>query len=106
MWVIDHCAGLDVLLGADFMIPAGVRLDMFYSNAKIPDEVSIPFIKTQAMKNGPEIHYEFEKTSVVEDSQCLDEEDEICGTNGHELSEKMPIAQAQDKNLYKKEEKL
>ncbi|OWZ01980.1 hypothetical protein PHMEG_00026542 [Phytophthora megakarya] len=58
MWVIDHCAGVDVLLGTDFMIPAGVPLDIFHSNAKLPDEVSILLIKTQAMKNEPEIHYE------------------------------------------------
>ncbi|OWY93932.1 hypothetical protein PHMEG_00036488 [Phytophthora megakarya] len=58
MWVIDHCAGVDVLLGTDFVIPAGVRLDMFHSNAKLPDEVSIPLIKTQAMKDEPELHYE------------------------------------------------
>ncbi|OWY98517.1 hypothetical protein PHMEG_00030702, partial [Phytophthora megakarya] len=29
---------VDVLLGTDFMIPAGVRLDMFHSNAKLSDE--------------------------------------------------------------------
>ncbi|OWZ15824.1 hypothetical protein PHMEG_00010471 [Phytophthora megakarya] len=28
-----------VLLGTDFMIPAGVRLNMFHSNAKLPDDV-------------------------------------------------------------------
>ncbi|OWZ04091.1 hypothetical protein PHMEG_00024070 [Phytophthora megakarya] len=66
MWVIDHCAGVDVLLGTDFlMIPAGVRLDMFHSNAKLPDKVSIPLINTQAMKNEPETHYEFSGPSTT-----------------------------------------
>ncbi|OWZ04978.1 Eukaryotic/viral aspartic protease [Phytophthora megakarya] len=56
---------VDVLLGTDFMIPAGVRLDMFHSNAKLPDEVSIPLIKTQAMKDEPEVHYEVSGPSAT-----------------------------------------
>ncbi|KAE9002807.1 hypothetical protein PR002_g17529 [Phytophthora rubi] len=46
LWIMDHGAGVDVVLGTDFMIPAGVRLDMFYATARLPDEVSIPLIKT------------------------------------------------------------
>ncbi|OWZ00449.1 hypothetical protein PHMEG_00028354, partial [Phytophthora megakarya] len=51
-------AMVDVLLGTDFMIPAVVRLDMFHSNANLPEEVTIPLVKLQAMKNEPERHYE------------------------------------------------
>ncbi|OWZ10176.1 hypothetical protein PHMEG_00017015 [Phytophthora megakarya] len=58
MWVINHCAGVDALLRTEFMIPEGVLLDMFHSDAKLPDEVLISLIKTQAMRNEPEIHYE------------------------------------------------
>ncbi|KAE9270169.1 hypothetical protein PR003_g30916, partial [Phytophthora rubi] len=46
LWIMDHGAGVDVVLGTDFMIPAGVRLDMFHATARLPDEVSIPLIKT------------------------------------------------------------
>ncbi|GMF38026.1 unnamed protein product [Phytophthora lilii] len=45
--IMDHNAGVDVVLGTDFMIPAGVRLDLFNATAKLPDEVKVPLIKTQ-----------------------------------------------------------
>ncbi|GMF24885.1 unnamed protein product [Phytophthora fragariaefolia] len=47
LWVMDHGAGVDVVLGMDFMIPADVRLDLFQATARLPDEVEIPLIKTQ-----------------------------------------------------------
>ncbi|OWY92673.1 LOW QUALITY PROTEIN: hypothetical protein PHMEG_00038227, partial [Phytophthora megakarya] len=37
MWIMEHSAGVDVVLGTDFMIPAGVRL---------PDEVTVPLVKS------------------------------------------------------------
>ncbi|GMF52036.1 unnamed protein product [Phytophthora fragariaefolia] len=49
LWVMNHGAGVDVVLGTDFMIPAGVRLDLFHATARLPDEVEIPLIKTQRM---------------------------------------------------------
>ncbi|GMG17002.1 unnamed protein product [Phytophthora fragariaefolia] len=55
LWIMDHNAGVDVVLGTDFMIPAGVRLDLFQANAKRPDEVMIPLIKTMSMLNEPEV---------------------------------------------------
>ncbi|OWY96669.1 Eukaryotic/viral aspartic protease [Phytophthora megakarya] len=45
---MEHCAGSDVVLGTDFMIPAGIRLDLFNANAKLPGEVMVPLIKTQS----------------------------------------------------------
>ncbi|KAE9014279.1 hypothetical protein PR002_g14259 [Phytophthora rubi] len=39
MWVMDHSAGVDVVLGMDFMVPAGIRLDLFHGTARLPDEV-------------------------------------------------------------------
>ncbi|GMF57059.1 unnamed protein product [Phytophthora fragariaefolia] len=49
LWVMDHGAGVDVALGAYFMIPAGVRLDFFHATTRLPDDVEIPLIKTQRM---------------------------------------------------------
>ncbi|OWZ07385.1 Eukaryotic/viral aspartic protease [Phytophthora megakarya] len=46
-WVMEHSAGSEVVLGTDFMIPAGIRLDLFHATAKLPDEVMIPLVKTQ-----------------------------------------------------------
>ncbi|OWZ08082.1 hypothetical protein PHMEG_00019431 [Phytophthora megakarya] len=46
MWIMDHSAGVDVVLGTDFMIPAGVRLDLFHGIARLPDEVMVPLIKS------------------------------------------------------------
>ncbi|KAG2886255.1 hypothetical protein PC114_g8538 [Phytophthora cactorum] len=49
VWFMDHNAGVDAVLGTDFMIPAGVRLDLFNAAAKLPGEVMITLIKTQNM---------------------------------------------------------
>ncbi|GMF66004.1 unnamed protein product [Phytophthora lilii] len=46
VWIMDHNAGVDVVLGTDFMIPAGVRLDLFHGTARLPDEVMVPLVKS------------------------------------------------------------
>ncbi|OWZ04707.1 LOW QUALITY PROTEIN: hypothetical protein PHMEG_00023343 [Phytophthora megakarya] len=46
MWIMDHSAGVDVVLGTDFLIPAGARLDLFHGTARLPDEVMVPLIKS------------------------------------------------------------
>ncbi|OWZ08414.1 hypothetical protein PHMEG_00019049 [Phytophthora megakarya] len=46
MWIIDLSAGIDVVLGTDFMIPAGVRLDLLHGTARLPDEVTVPLVKS------------------------------------------------------------
>ncbi|KAE8976663.1 hypothetical protein PF004_g32216 [Phytophthora fragariae] len=33
VWIMDHSAGVDVVLGMDFMVPAGIRLDLFHASA-------------------------------------------------------------------------
>ncbi|OWZ13270.1 Eukaryotic/viral aspartic protease [Phytophthora megakarya] len=43
---MEHSAGVDVVLGTDFMIPAGVRLDLFHGTARLPDEVTVPLVKS------------------------------------------------------------
>ncbi|POM62539.1 LOW QUALITY PROTEIN: reverse transcriptase [Phytophthora palmivora] len=40
IWVGD-LAGQDAILGIDFMVPAGIRLDMAYGSISLPDEVRI-----------------------------------------------------------------
>ncbi|GMF66450.1 unnamed protein product [Phytophthora lilii] len=47
VWIMPHFAGVDVILGTDFMMPAGVRLDLFRSTMQNPDEVVVPLIKAQ-----------------------------------------------------------
>ncbi|OWZ00386.1 hypothetical protein PHMEG_00028434 [Phytophthora megakarya] len=46
MWIMEHSAGVDVVLGTDFMIFAGVRLDLFHGTARLPDEVIVPLVKS------------------------------------------------------------
>ncbi|GMF50324.1 unnamed protein product [Phytophthora fragariaefolia] len=50
----SNCGPVDVVLSADFMIPAGVLLDLFQANVKLPDEIMIPLIKTMNMLDEPE----------------------------------------------------
>ncbi|POM72921.1 LOW QUALITY PROTEIN: Eukaryotic/viral aspartic protease, active site, partial [Phytophthora palmivora] len=40
IWVGD-LAGQDAILGMDFMVPAGIRLDLAYGSISLPDEVRI-----------------------------------------------------------------
>ncbi|KAI9998245.1 hypothetical protein PInf_002605 [Phytophthora infestans] len=54
MWVMAHSAGVDVVLGTDFIIPAGIRLDLFHGAAQLPHEVQIPLIKTKNMIDSEE----------------------------------------------------
>ncbi|OWY91503.1 hypothetical protein PHMEG_00039896, partial [Phytophthora megakarya] len=43
---MDHSAGSEVVLGTDFMIPAGIRLDLFNATAKLPGEEMVPLVKS------------------------------------------------------------
>ncbi|EGZ20229.1 hypothetical protein PHYSODRAFT_328365 [Phytophthora sojae] len=51
MWIMDHSAGVDVVLGMDVMIPAGIRLDLFHGTARLPDEVRVPLLKSQSVRD-------------------------------------------------------
>ncbi|EGZ24289.1 hypothetical protein PHYSODRAFT_260223 [Phytophthora sojae] len=51
MLIMDHSAGVDVVLGMDFMIPAGIRLDLFHGTARLPDEVMVPLLKSQSAED-------------------------------------------------------
>ncbi|KAE9185657.1 hypothetical protein PF004_g23296 [Phytophthora fragariae] len=45
--IMDHSAGVDVVLDMDFMVPAGIRLDLFHGTARLPDEDMVPFLKSK-----------------------------------------------------------
>ena len=44
VWIMPHHAGVDLILGTDFMTPASIRLDLFNTTAKLPDEIAIPLL--------------------------------------------------------------
>ncbi|POM73052.1 Hypothetical protein PHPALM_10138, partial [Phytophthora palmivora] len=46
VWIMPHYAGVDLILGTDFMIPAGIRLDLYNSAAKLPDELVVPLLRS------------------------------------------------------------
>ncbi|KAI9996362.1 hypothetical protein PInf_013788 [Phytophthora infestans] len=43
---MPHHAEVDLILGTDFMIPAGIRLDLYNSSVKLPDELVILLIRS------------------------------------------------------------
>ncbi|KAE9266425.1 hypothetical protein PF008_g31609 [Phytophthora fragariae] len=47
VWIMDHSACVDVVLGMDFMVPAGIRLDLFHGTARLPDEDMVPLLKSK-----------------------------------------------------------
>ncbi|EGZ04430.1 hypothetical protein PHYSODRAFT_343274 [Phytophthora sojae] len=53
VWILDHHAGVELILGTDFMIPAGIRLDLYNSVVKLPDEVVLPLVKSQNSADEP-----------------------------------------------------
>ncbi|KAE8997263.1 hypothetical protein PR001_g19632 [Phytophthora rubi] len=54
VWIMDHHAGVDLILGTDFMIPAGIRLDLYNSKAKLPDDIEINLIKSASAREDTE----------------------------------------------------
>ncbi|POM81067.1 Hypothetical protein PHPALM_1023 [Phytophthora palmivora] len=46
VWIIPHHAGVNLILGTDFVIPAGIRLGLYNSAAKLPDEVVAPLLRS------------------------------------------------------------
>ncbi|KAE9289635.1 hypothetical protein PR003_g25503 [Phytophthora rubi] len=54
VWIMDHLAGVDLILGTDFMIPAGIRLDLYNSKAKLSDEIEINLIKSASAREDTE----------------------------------------------------
>ncbi|OWZ19079.1 hypothetical protein PHMEG_0006727 [Phytophthora megakarya] len=46
IWIMDHSASGDVVLGTYSMVPAGVRLDLFHGTTRLPDVVIVPLVKS------------------------------------------------------------
>ena len=44
VWISDHHAGVDLLLGVDFLMSAGIRLDLYSGRAILPDEIRVPLL--------------------------------------------------------------
>ncbi|GMF24388.1 unnamed protein product [Phytophthora fragariaefolia] len=82
LWVMDHEAGVDEVLGTDFMIPAGVRLELLHATARLPDEVEIPLVKTQRMADTRE-----------EGPHVPDGPTEVLTIPGHESRDYRPMRQ-------------
>ncbi|OWY90587.1 hypothetical protein PHMEG_00041220 [Phytophthora megakarya] len=47
-WVMDHSTVSEVMFGTDFIIPAGIRLDLFNATAKLAGEEMVPLVKSQS----------------------------------------------------------
>ncbi|KAI9995239.1 hypothetical protein PInf_012290 [Phytophthora infestans] len=71
VWIMPHHAGVDLILGTDFMIPAGIRLDLYNSAVKLPDEMVIPLIGSSnaptKTKFGPNDLSKFEDDGAISD---------------------------------------
>ncbi|GMF32018.1 unnamed protein product [Phytophthora fragariaefolia] len=89
LWVMDHGAGVDVVLRTDFMIPAGVLLDLFHTTARLPDEFEIPLIKTQRMADTRE-----------ECPHVPDGPTEVLTIPGHESQDYRPMRQPPTNETY------
>ncbi|KAI9988290.1 hypothetical protein PInf_021688 [Phytophthora infestans] len=65
VWIVPQHAGVDLILGTDFMIPAGIRLDLYNSAVKQPDEMVISLIRSS---NAPT------KTAIEADTEADEDE--------------------------------
>ena len=45
--------GVDLILGTDFMIPAGIPLDLFNATAKLPDDIAVRLLRSAREVDGP-----------------------------------------------------
>ena len=46
VWILPQHAGIDLIPGADFMIIAGIRLDLLNATAKLPEEIAILLLRS------------------------------------------------------------
>ncbi|KAI9981746.1 hypothetical protein PInf_009515 [Phytophthora infestans] len=74
---MPHHAGVDLILGTDFMIPDGIRLDLYNSSVKLPDEMVIPLIRSS---NAP----------TKTENKCSEDEGEASGTEDSARTEGDP----------------
>ncbi|POM63286.1 LOW QUALITY PROTEIN: hypothetical protein PHPALM_27416 [Phytophthora palmivora] len=69
VWIMPHHAGVDLILGTDFMIPAGIRLDLYNSAAKLPDEVVVPLLRS--LKDTDDQTYGLQTSDGPTEAVCL-----------------------------------
>ncbi|GMF66223.1 unnamed protein product [Phytophthora lilii] len=101
----DHRRSLEVK-GTDFMIPAGVRLDLFHGTARLPDEVMVPLVKSA---NAPdEASYAHLPLLVWTPHGELPREPGYVRLNSARYNEwqVLAYANAREKELYKNEREL
>ena len=63
--------GVDLIIGTDFMIPAGARLDLFNLTAKLPDKLAVPLLKSA--KEVDEQEWGREVTGVYGNTMSIDQ---------------------------------
>ncbi|POM61378.1 hypothetical protein PHPALM_29614 [Phytophthora palmivora] len=61
--------GGELILGTDFMIPAGIRLDLYNSAAKLPGEVVVPLLRT--LKDTDDQTYGLQTADGPTEAICL-----------------------------------
>ncbi|KAG3154877.1 hypothetical protein PC128_g22214 [Phytophthora cactorum] len=76
MWVLPHNGGVDVVLGMDFMIPAGVRLDLYRSTSMLSGETTLTLLKSKKIEANPvgrrEVPCRSPRGLRVEAHECAD----------------------------------
>ncbi|KAI9981163.1 hypothetical protein PInf_010793 [Phytophthora infestans] len=96
---MPHHAGVDLILGTDFMIPAGIRLDLYNSAVKLPDEIMIPLIRSSNAPTktefGPNPHGVLANEGYVRVSSAKYRDWQI-----------LAFESAMDKDLMQKEQRL
>ena len=43
---MPHHAGVDLVIGTDFIIPAGIRIDLITATAKLSDKIAAPLLRS------------------------------------------------------------
>ncbi|ETP29268.1 hypothetical protein F442_21578 [Phytophthora nicotianae P10297] len=82
MWIMAH---VDVVLGTDFTIPAGIRLDLFHGAAQLPNEVCIPLTETKNVVDS----MEYSAHVNAGPSEALDVPGHESREEGHPISDKV-----------------
>ena len=77
-------AGVVLILGADLMIPVSIRLDLFNATDKIPDEITIPLLRSAREVNDTTYGYEIAGRPV----SSLNVESRLC--EDYRLRRKLP----------------
>ncbi|OWY93297.1 LOW QUALITY PROTEIN: Eukaryotic/viral aspartic protease [Phytophthora megakarya] len=101
MWIMEHSAGVDVVLGTDFMIPAGVRLDLFHGTARLPEGVPLvksantvddkPYGASRRWADRGLVHTTrvptASKKAVASDTRVMDKKNKTYGTDGDGITQ-------------------